>query len=84
MSTMEFPLVFRSVPLTEANGCTAATTTEITVEAIALTPAITFKVNVSPLVEDGGLHRAGIFLTGEFSEFQNIAMTEGADNIWST
>ncbi|MEN0004595.1 MAG: T9SS type A sorting domain-containing protein [Bacteroidota bacterium] len=47
------------------------------------TTAVTFQVDASLLVQNGELAPDGMFLAGEFSDFQNIAMTEGTDNIWT-
>jgi hypothetical protein len=51
-------------------------------ESIA-TVEVTFQVDATILVADGELAGDGMFIAGSFSDFNNVAMTEGADNIWT-
>jgi hypothetical protein len=45
--------------------------------------AVTFQVDASILVADGELAPEGMIIAGSFNNFQNLPMTEGANNVWS-
>ena len=44
---------------------------------------VTFQVDATNLVDAGELSADGMIIAGSFNNFQNLPMTEGADNIWS-